>query len=204
MRGLLAALLAVAAAACSARHPGAGVPAGDGPLVGVYKATIDEGDGVIRRAKLNVWAARPDRIHVEFFAPISGVAFILDSGGGAACVLDVSHATAYAGKDGPGAIEALAGVRVSIADAVSALLTGASPAGVTVTRTGGESGALPESIRFDEGPRSLTLVRMRYERGRGNVRALGTGLPPARFAVRPIAELKRATAPGVPPGDGGR
>lgn len=167
------------------------MPEEDGPLIGIYKAAIDGGDGAIRRAKLSVWAQGPDRIHVEVLAPVSGVAFVLDSGGGAVCVVDVSNATAYAGDDTPAAIETLVGVRVSIADVVAALLTGASPPGMSVTRTGGESGALPETIRIEEGSRSLTLVRARYDRGHADLRALGTGIPPARFAVRPIEELPR-------------
>jgi hypothetical protein len=193
-RGLVG-LLGLATVACTPVHRRDGVPAGAGPLVGVYKAAIDDGHGAARGVKLSLWAERPDRLHVELIPPVGGVSLILDAGGGSACIVDTAAATAYVGKDGPDAIEALVGVRVSVADAVAALLDGAPPAALTVTRTGGAGGALPERIRIVDGARSIELARIRYQRGTAGSRALGTGVPPPQLPVRPIEDFGRQPVP---------
>lgn len=202
-RGLIG-LLGVATVACATIHRDDGVPAGDGPLVGVYKATIDGGKRAARGAKLSVWAERPDRLHLEIIAPIGGVTLVLDAGGGNACIVDTGAATAYAGKAGPEAIEALVGVRVSVAEAVAALLEGASPRGLAVTRIGGAAGALPEKIRIVDGARSIELARIRYARGMTDPRSLGTGAPPRHLPVRPLEDFAGRVAPDPGPDDGER
>jgi hypothetical protein len=189
-RGLLA-LFGLATFACAASHRPDFVPAGAGPLVGVYRAAIDDGNGVARGAKLSIWAERPDRLHVELIAPVGGVALILDAGGGAACIVDPGAATAYVGRDGPDAIEALVGVRVSVAEAVAALLDGAPPGGLAVTRDGGVDGGLPGKIRIVDGARSVVLSRIRFERGTTEPRSLGTGTPPKQLPVRPLEDFAR-------------
>jgi hypothetical protein len=179
----------VAALACAGTHRSDRIPEGHGPLIAVYKTSIDDGQNVARGAKLAVWAESPDRLHAELIAPVGGLAYILDAGNGRVCVVDVAASTAYLGQDGPGAIEAFAGVRVSVTDAVAALLNGASPAGLVVTRVGQSQGALPKRLRIDDGPRSLELERVRFERGRSDPATLGTGAPPAHLVVRPLADL---------------
>ncbi len=193
-RGLLG-LVGLATVACATVHRGDGVPAGAGPLVGVYRAAIDDGHGAARGAKLSIWAEPPDRLHVELIAPLGGVTLILDAGGGNVCIVDTAAATAYTGKDGPDAIEALVGVRVSVAEAVAALLQGAPPGGLTVTRAGGAEGALPRKLRIVDGARSITLARMRYQRGTTDSRSLGTGVPPKQFPARPIEDFGAQPAP---------
>ena len=165
------------------------VPEGSGPLIAVYKSVIDDGHGATRGARLAVWAERPDRLHVELIAPVGGVTFTLDADGNRACLVDVATGTAYVGDGGPGAIEALVGVRLSIAQAVTALLEGVAPEGASVTRRGAAVGALPDEFRIADGARSLTLDRLRFERGSADPRTLGTGNPPAHLAVRPLASL---------------
>jgi hypothetical protein len=186
---LLVGILGLAAVACSRTYRDDRVPTGVGPLIVVYKAVIDDGRGSVRGAKLSVWAERPDRLHAELIAPVGGVTFILDAGGGHTCIVDVAAAAAYVGEDGPGAIEALAGVRLSVADAVAALLDGVAPQGLTVTRVGAADGALPEKLRIADGARGLDLDRVRFERGRTDPRALGTGVPPGKLIVRPMESL---------------
>ena len=193
MKRVLIGLVGLATVACARDHRGDGVPAGVGPLVAVYKIAIDDGSGVARRARLSLWAEAPDRLHAELIAPVGGVLFVLDAGGGNACVVDVAAATAYVGTGGPGAIEALVGVSLSVSDAVAALLHGASPRGLAVTRGGGADGTLPETIRIVDGARSIALSRVRFERGRTDPRTLGTGTPPTQLPVRPIESLARET-----------
>lgn len=192
MTRLLAALFCIASIGCAQSRTVLGNPAGSGPLFGVYKAEVDAGDGAVRHAKISLWAEAPDRLHAELLGPMGGVAFILDAGGGKTCVIDLGAATAYVGEDGVDAIERLVGVRVTVTDAVAALLSGTAPSGLSVTRSGVAEGSLPEALRIAEGSRSLALTQVRLVRGAGDPAALGTGVPPAKFAVEPLAHLPPA------------
>lgn len=194
MKRLFIALCGLGVVSCVDSGRVTGVPAGPGPVIAVYKASLDESQGAKRGVKLAVWIERPDRLHAELIAPVGGVSYILDAGGGNVCVVDVDAATAYVGEDGPDAIAALTGVRVTIADAVAALLDGASPAGLIVTRLGGADGGLPERFRIEDGGRFLALERVRVERGRTATQDLGTGRPPRTLRVRPLADLARDLA----------
>ena len=189
MNYAFACLLAVGAVACTAAHRPDRIPAGDGPLVGVFEAVIDDGRGTVRHARLSVWAMGPDRLHAELHGPIGGVSLILDAGAGQVCIVDVAAGTAYVGRDDTGALESLVGVRVSVADAVAALLSGTAPDGVGVVRDDVEKGSLPMGIRIAEGKRSIELSRIRLVRGSADAGSLGTGAPPPRLTVRPIASL---------------
>jgi hypothetical protein len=188
----LVAVLCAFAIACAPLHREPVVPAGDGPLVAIYKAVFDDGGGRLRTARLSIWAERPDRIHAELYGPLGGVAFSIDAGSGQACLVDVAKATAYVGDDGGEALESLLGVRVSAGDAVAALLDGRSPEGVTVRRDGSSVGAFPDHLRWSGGDRSLSLSLLRFLRGSAPAGALGTGKPPSRLAVRPMGSLERS------------
>jgi hypothetical protein len=201
VRRAAAAVLCIAAASCAGSTGTRGVPAGGGPLIGVYRATVDDGSGARRHAKLLLWAERPDRLHAELLAAVGGVRFVLDAGGGAACVVDVADGTAYVGDAGPAAVDGLVGVGVSIEEVVAALLSGESPAGVRVERGGGAAGELPERLVIAKGPRGLELKRVRFERGSAASDALGTGRPPTGLRVRPMEDLPAAA--GSPPEQGG-
>jgi hypothetical protein len=189
VKRLLLGLCALAALACIKSPSGVGVPPGSGPLIVVYKASLGEGQGARRGAKIALWAERPDRLHAELIAPVGGVAYILDAGGGNVCVVDVGEAVAYVGEDGPDAIAALTGVRISVADAVAALLDGASSEGITVSRLGGANGTLPDTLRIESGGRALAIERVRVARGATDAAALGTGRPPERLRLRPLADF---------------
>lgn len=189
MRRILPALAAASALACSRNHSAAGIPPGSGPLVVVYKAEFSEGRRAARGAKIVVWAAEPDRLHAEIVAPVGGVTLTLDAGGGRVCVVDVARGIAYAGDDGKDALAALVGVPVSVRDAVAALLHGVAPAGLSVSRDGGEDGALPSDFRIADGVRFLSLARVRIDRARADAGALGTGIPPSRLPVHPLESL---------------
>jgi hypothetical protein len=187
----LVGLAALVAAACAPTHHAERVPAGDGPLVGIYRTVASGGDRAMRGTRLSIWAAFPDRLHAELMGPVGGVHFVVDAGGGKVCVIDVDGATAYAGDDDPAAFYALVGIRVSFRDAVGALLSGASAQGWTVAREGPVN-ELPKSIRIDDGAHSLVLTRSGFARGAPGGSALGSGEPPGTMPVRPLSELAQA------------
>lgn len=189
MRRRIAALALAATLACAKDRSPAGVPPGSGPLVAVYKVEVSDGGARAAGAKISLWAGEPDRLHAEIVAPVGGVTFTVDAGFGRVCVVDVAQGVAYAGDDGADALEALVGLPLSIGDAVAALLHGVAPAGVSVTREGGEDGALPSGLRISDGRGFLLLSRVRIDRGRVDAGALGTGIPPARLPVHPLKEL---------------
>jgi hypothetical protein len=169
--------------------------------VGVYRAAIGDDSGKVRHVKLLLWAGVPDRLHAELLSPVGGVRFVLDAGGGAACVVDLSDAIAYSGGAGPQAVEGLVGLRLSIEDAVRALLSGTTPAGLRVERHGGADGELPEHFSIADGRRSLELTRVRLERGGTRSGGLGTGEVPPGMTRRPLEDLPPAS--GVAGVDGG-
>jgi hypothetical protein len=187
----LVALAAFVAASCAPTHRADRIPPGEGPLIGIYKAVASDGDGTARNMKLSIWATRPDRLHVEVMGPVGGVHFVIDAGGGRACVIDVDGATAFVGEDDPSAFDALVGIHVSAEDAVGALLSGTSPGGWTVERDGPVE-ALPKSLRIDDGASRLVLTRTGLLRGAATARGLGSGEPPASLPVRPLAEIADA------------
>jgi hypothetical protein len=193
VRRLAAAALLLAAASCGASREPGGIPQGDGPLVGFYRATLSQSGHPPRRIKVMLWAESPDRLHVELIAPVGGVRFVLDAGAGRACVVDAEEATAFVGSAGPEAIESLVGFPVSIAGTVEALLTGTAPEGVRVSGRSGETGRLPDRLTLDAGGRSLMLERVRFERGKSRA-SLGRGEPPAGMATRPLEELAAGEA----------
>ena len=171
------------------------MPEGAGPLVVVYRAEVGDGRAAARGAKISIWAEEPDRLHAEILAPVGGVTFTIDAGGGRLCVVDVARGVAYAGEDAKGALETLVGVPISVGDAVLALLHGVAPQGLSITRAGGDDGALPKGLRIADGERFLALASVRVERGRIDPSKVGTGEPPARLPVRPLTSLEEDLGP---------
>ena len=191
MRRALAAAVAAVGVSCAARHGLETAPAGRGEPVATYRLVFQEAQGPARRVRLILWVARPDRLHAEVVPPVGGVRFTLDAGGGRACVVDASDGVAYAGSDGPDAVDALTGIRITVPEAVAALLDGASPPGWSVERDGDAPGELPRRLHLASGPRSMTLTLEAVVRSVAAA-PLGTGSPPSGMPVRPLEELARA------------
>lgn len=169
-----------------APHGARTIPLGDGPLVGTYKAAFTEDTGRTRRARLLLWIERPDRLHAELLAPVGGSRLTLDAGGGRACLVDASEGIAYVGAAGHGAIEALTGLRVTIAEVIAAALDGASADGIDVQRSPDPPGSLPSRLRLTTGGTALALEWVAWERIGNPAENLGTGAPPAGLTVRPL------------------
>jgi hypothetical protein len=182
-------LALVAALACVKDRSPDRVPEGTGPLVAVYKMELSGAGAAARGAKISLWAEGPDRLHAEIMGSFGGVTFTLDAGGGRVCVVDVAQGIAYSGNDEAEVLEALVGLPVSTGDVVAAILHGAAPEGISVARDGGEAGALPARLRISDGRGSMTLSRVRVDRGRIDPARLGTGIPPEGLPERPLTEL---------------
>jgi len=183
-------LATIALCACGAGKKASQVPEGDGPLVAVYRAELARDEEPARKARLLVWAESPDKLHAELLPPVGGSPLTLDAGAGRAVLLDASERTAYVGDAGPDAIASLTGVRIGVPEAVAALLAGAAPEGARIERDGGAEGALPDHFSIELAGAKLGLTRIRWERG-SKTKALGTGVPPDGWPVRPLAELSR-------------
>ena len=190
MRRALAAAVAAVGIGCAARHGTTTVPAGTGELVVTYRVVLEDGAGAARHIRLLVWVARPDRLHAEIVLPVGGVRFTLDAGGGRACVVDTADGVAYAGPDGADAVYAVTGVRITVPDAVAALLDGTAPPGWTADRDPEAQGELPRRLHLASGSRSVTLTLEKISRSAA-AGSLGTGRPPAGRPVRSLEDLAR-------------
>jgi hypothetical protein len=195
----LVALLLVGVAACAGRGASHGVPAGDGPLVGSYKAELS-GGARSRHARVLLWSASPDRLHLEILGPVGDVRFSLDAGAGKACLVDARAGTAYVGDAGPAALEAIVGVRVSIEQAVAALAGGPAPEGIRMEREDGDAAGLPRRLALAAEGRQVILTLSGLQRGAAS-RPLGTGEAPPGSAVEPLDRWPyQAVAGDEPPG----
>lgn len=188
IRALVAAGL-VATVGCAAHRSDPRVPGGGDTWVATYRAAVTTDGQRRHRGTLALWAQAPDRLHAELSGPVGGVRLTLDAGGGRACVVDPASRTAYVGRDGGEALDALTGVPIAIPDAVAALLSGRAPAGMELERDG-PPGELPARVRLRRGTSTLTLDRIRVRRARPAA-PLGTGRVPDGVRVRPLAELGR-------------
>ncbi len=191
MKRALAAAVAAVGVSCAARHGFKPAPSGHREPVATYRLVLQDGNGPARRVRLILWVARPDRLHAEIVPPVGGVRFTLDAGGGRACVIDAADGVAYAGSDGAEAVDVLTGIRITVPEAVAALLDGASPPGWSAEREGDTPGELPRRLHLASGPRSMTLTLENVVRSAA-AGPLGTGAPPAGLLVRPLEELARA------------
>ncbi len=183
-------------AACSAAHKLDRIPEGDGPLIGVYKASVVDDAGRRRRLTASIWAAAPDRLHVEIASPVGSVAYVIDAGAGKLSVTDTAARVAFAGADDDTALGSLVGVRVSGSAAVAALLSGESSGTIHVERDALPGATLPRRVTIVEGARAITLSLSRFVRGGFDPASLGTGEPPAKLPVRPLRDLSADAADG--------
>ena len=191
MRSRAIVLVTIAALAACAPKDTSRIPEGDGPLVATYRAEFSRTGEPSRKARLLLWAEAPDRLHAELIPPVGGSPFTLDAGAGRAVLVDTAERTAYVGEAGPDALASLTGVRVGVADAVAALLSGDAPDGATIEREADVVGALPRLFSIEVGDAKVALTRLRWERGTKGEATLGTGTPPPGWSVRPLAEWPR-------------
>lgn len=174
---------------------------GPGPYAAVYRARFaSASDERVRKFRLLVYAAEPDRLHGEILSAVGTTELILDAGGGRVSVFFVRDRIAFVGPANSRVLDALLGVPVAIEDLVQALLgnrpedlPGAS-SGWTLL-PGGR--VYPDTIRLEDGGRRFELRLKRIRPIRVDPATLGTGRPPRGVEQRPLEELDPEAIPGI-------
>jgi len=171
--------------------------------VGVYKARLERVEGRTVRFRLILFAELPDRLHGEVVSPVGSTLLVVDAGEGRISVARMRDRLAYVGQASPDVIEGLLGVRLSLADFVSTLLTGEPEArGYRVVRTAPPGAALPDQLEIIAAPNSLSLQLKRRRRLESGTNQLGRGRPPDGMKVRDLAELDLGALPELDHEDG--
>ena len=147
----------------------------------------DARTGDSRRARALVYAALPDRLHVEIVSGVGTTQAILDAGAGRVAITVPRERVSYVGRADPRALGALVGLPASPEELVRALLLGETTT-LAVVREGAV-GSLPQRLRLRTSEGSLELRLRSVEPLRADAAALGTGLAPPGMDPRSIEEL---------------
>jgi hypothetical protein len=194
-------LLGLLFSACATRDRRVSdLPAG-GPVVGHYRARLDDGAGRQERFKLLLYAAHPDRLHGEVLAPTGGTVLIFDGGDGRIAVTFVRDRSSYVGLAGREALDKLVGIPLTLDEMVSGLLSGTRGAeSYTLIREPAGEG-LPESLVIRSEGRTLSLQLKRLKRLKAPEESLGTGRPPDGMEPYPLDLLEPLQLSGARGGE---
>ncbi len=167
----------------------------------MYRArVVDARTGDHARGRALVFAALPDRLHVEIQSPLGGTEAVLDAGSGRVSITYPRDRVSYVGPADERALTTLIGLAATPRAIVESLL-GAELDGFEVER-GGATGVLPESYRIRTSDGSLELKLRSIEPVRGETGTVGTGHVPPGIETRPLADLAteraRVLAAGTP------
>jgi hypothetical protein len=191
-------LLLATAAGCTARRPPT-IAARVEPSVGLYRGLIEPAGGEPRRFRVLLYAALPDRIHGEIVSPVGTTEMIIDGGAGRLAVTINDEGVSYVGDAEPSALERILGVRLTLRELVSGLLTGQLDDDAwRVDRSSSADGELPASIEFRSSNAKLTLVLKRLRPLGTDPRDLGRGAPPEGTERRPLDALGQDERTGEP------
>lgn len=198
LRSAAALCAALAAAGCAARAPAAGLQPARGGAAAHYRGFAVDDGGSRHRFRAWVFAAEPDRFHVEITGPVGGTQWIVDAGGGRLAVTWVPEAIAFVGVAAADPIERIVGIRAGAEDLVGALLDGRPIQGIdSMERRPPEGEGYPEMLEIRRAGRVLRLERVSMSSvPAGSLDRLGTGDPPAGMQTRPLEELPAAASPG--------
>ena len=201
-RGAAALCAVLAAAGCAARGPAAVLQPANGVSAAQYRGFALDDDGSKHRFRAWIFAAEPDRFHLEISGPVGGTQWIVDSGGGRLAATWVPEAVAFVGAAGAEPMEKIVGVRAGAGDLVGALLQGRPIGGVdSMERRPAAGEGYPEMLEIRRGGRALRLERVSMSTVPvGSRSTLGTGEPPAGIPRRPLEDIPAATSPLASPG----
>jgi hypothetical protein len=159
--------------------------------VALYRGRLQTSDGERRGFRLLLFAAPPDRLHLEVLSPLGPAQLIVDGGGGRLAVTVLAERTSYVGPAGQEAFDKLLGLPVDLGQLVSTVLTG-DPAGASleVERSAAAQGRLPRTLALRSAGVSVSLALQRF-RGGPAPAVVGRGEPPPGVSrVRGLDELE--------------
>jgi hypothetical protein len=157
----------------------------------VYKGRIEEAGGRVRKFRLLLYAASPDRLHGEVLSPLGRTHLVLDAGEGRLAITFARDGESFVGRAKPEILARILGVPLELETLVGAVLTGAQgPSSVRVARAGGELPGLPQTLELTGDGATLFLELRRLRPLATDPDMLGTGRPPEGTRVRPIEELE--------------
>ena len=165
----------------------------------IYKGRFTSPEGETSRFRSWVWAAAPDRLHIEVFGPMGGTRLSVDGGGGLLAVSLVQDKVAFVGEAAGLELSPVFGVPMTLEQTVSALTGGGRPPGLTVWRRDATTGdRLPLRLQVGTGGALLELTRLEVRTvPPGRSALLGTGTPPDGIEVRPLADLLEGGGEGL-------
>jgi hypothetical protein len=157
----------------------------------VYRGRIVSHEGEVRRFRLLLFAALPDRVHGEILSPLGNPQLIVDGGGGQLAITFVRDAESFVGPARVDVLARILGVRLDLHELAGALLTGeASSDDRRVERVGNDVPGLPETFTVGMEGASLALELKRLRPLTADPTVLGTGRPPRGTRVRPLEALE--------------
>ena len=199
LRLALPVLLCLLAAGCAGRELRTDLIPEATSWSALYKGRFTSPDGETSRFRSWIWAAPPDRLHVEVFGPMGGTRLAVDGGGGLLAVSLVQDKVAFVGEAAGLELSPVFGVSMTLEETVSALTGGGRPERLSVWRRDAATGdRLPLRLQVGTGGALLELTRIEIRTiPPGRSAGLGTGTPPDGIAVRPLADLLDAGGGGL-------
>lgn len=165
----------------------------------LYQGRFTSAAGDTSRFRAWIWAAPPDRLHVEVFGPMGGTRLAVDGGAGRLAVTLVQDKIAFAGEVAGLELSPVLGVPMTLEETVGALTGGGRPPGLEVWRRDATAtDRLPLRLQVGSGDALLELTRLKVrtltpERTAG----LGTGSAPDGLEIRPLADLLEGGGQGL-------
>ena len=165
----------------------------------IYQGRFTSPEGETTRFRAWIWAAPPDRLHVEVFGPMGGTRLALDGGGDLLAISLVQDKVTFAGNAAGFELSPVLGVSMTLEETVSGLTGGGRPAGLTVWRRDDDgNGRLPLRLQVGSGDALLELTRLEIRTlPTDRTSGLGRGTPPDGLEVRPLSDLLADTGGGL-------
>jgi hypothetical protein len=170
------------------------IPAAE--TVGTYRSEYTDGSGEVRRFRLQLFAAAPDRLHVEVVTPVGTTEAIVDGGAGRVALSIPRRRSSWVGDADETAMGSLIGLPLTLSEIVGAILGDeVVRPGCEVHRSPDDPGFLPSELEIAFRGVGLRLRLKRARPIRGDPAVLGTGDPPPGMEVHPLKDWIDSNGP---------